>query len=116
MDFYRFIAHFGFIDIAIGTAVGMSFGQLVQTISGDILFPLLSIFLNIDELKRYNLKLFGADIKIGDSIKMLISFIMLLFIISFVFKFFLKDMMLRIESEKKEGVPLITPTKSGPRY
>lgn len=103
MDITKFIAHFGIIELSIGTALGLGFKHAVDSITIDLIKPILQAMFNIRELRNFSYNIMGARIGVGDALLSLVNFLVLLAVIGTIMYFFLMPLLKQILDEKTQS-------------
>ncbi len=86
-NFIDFIRTQGVIGLAIGIVLGGAVTKLVASLVGDIINPIVGIFLgNLGDLKNLIIPVFSAKIMIGNFISTVIDFSIISAIVYFVIK------------------------------
>lgn len=109
MNLYEFIAHYGIIEFSIGTALGISFSKFIQSLTHELIIPMIGIFFKIKNLKNYSVVFKNQIFDVGIILSSLISYIiLLLLIILFTYYIFgnivqkIRDIKLKISKETLE--------------
>lgn len=85
--FLQFIREQGVVGLAVGFILGGAVSKVVSALVGDIIQPLLGIVLGAAKgLSSASVGLFGAEIKYGDFIAVLIDFTIVACVVYFVFR------------------------------
>ena len=100
MDITKFIAHFGIIELSIGTALGIGYKELITNITRDIFKPILQYFFRIKELDNYYVNIIGINFGVGNVILALINFSILLGFIFITMYLLLSPLIDKILAEK----------------
>ena len=103
MDITEFIAHFGIIELSIGTALGLGFKHAVDSITRDIVKPILQAFFHTKELHKLYYTILGAKFNVGDVLLAFINFIVLILVILSIMYFFLSPLLKKILEEKTQS-------------
>ena len=107
-EFKEFIARGNVMDMAIGFIMGSAFTAIVTSVVDDLLMPIiagLTAGVNYEDLV---VSVAGADLKIGNLINAIISFI----IIAFVMFLIVKSM--NTMNKKKKEEPIVETEKTCP--
>jgi len=85
--FLQFIREQGVVGLAVGFILGGAVSKVVSALVGDIIQPLLGIALGAAKgLSSASVGFFGAEIKYGDFIGVLIDFAIVAGVVYFIFK------------------------------
>jgi large conductance mechanosensitive channel protein len=87
-EFKEFISRGSVIDLAVGVIIGGAFSQIVNSLVGDIVTPLLSIFTGNIQFKdlAWSIPFSDATIKYGLFIQNIISFLLIALVIFLLIK------------------------------
>ncbi|PIS05092.1 MAG: hypothetical protein COT81_02910 [Candidatus Buchananbacteria bacterium CG10_big_fil_rev_8_21_14_0_10_42_9] len=81
--FIQFIRQQGVVGLAIGFILGGSVNQVIKSLVGDVINPLIGlVFTSIEELNDFVL----GPVLIGNFISALLNFIILAAVVYFIFK------------------------------
>jgi len=95
-DFILFIKGFGVIGLALGVVIGGATNTLVQSLTINIINPLLGYLIPDASFTGWTL----GQVQIGAFISSLISFVILMFIVYFSVKLFVSRFLTEAEKEK----------------
>lgn len=104
LGFKQFILRGNVLDLAAGIVIGAAFGALVSSLVADILTPLIGALTKTTDFSKLVWVLNGSEIKYGNFLNVLISFV----IISFSIYFFVVVPVTKL-MRKKEEAPAVTP-------
>ena len=99
-EFREFALKGNVMDLAVGVIIGGAFQNIVKSLTGDIISPIIGLFANTD-FSNFVLKIRGVEIKYGAFITAGINFVIMAFIIFLLIKGINK---LSAISHKKEEV------------
>ena len=99
-EFREFALKGNVMDLAVGVIIGGAFQNIVKSLTGDIISPIIGLFANTD-FSNFVLKIRGVEIKYGAFITAVINFVIMAFIIFLLIKVINK---LSAISHKKEEV------------
>jgi len=98
-QFVDFLIHYNFIQLALGTVLGMAFNQIVLSFVDDLLFPLIGRWFKIKNLAD----LVWANMEVGKFLINFIYFIIVIGSISLVFMLiFFPYLKQSVQEAKKE--------------
>ncbi len=97
-EFKEFIAQGNVMDLAVGVIIGGAFKTIVDSLTNDIISPILGLVGGVD-FSDLSLKIMGVDLKYGSFITAIINFLIMAVIIFFMVKAVNKVMSL---GKKKE--------------
>ncbi len=109
-EFKEFIAQGNVMDLAVGVIIGGAFKTIVDSLTNDIISPILGLVGGVD-FSDLSLKIMGVDLKYGSFITAIINFLIMAVIIFFMVKAVNKVMSL---GKKKEEVVEEVKTKVCP--
>ncbi len=90
--FSQFIREQGVVGLAVGFILGGAVSKVVSALVSDIIQPLLGLVLGMAKgLSSASFGLFGAEIKYGDFVAVLIDFAIVAGVVYFIFKFLKLD-------------------------
>lgn len=102
MDLYDFLASYGIIGLSISTALGISFNNIMESISAEIVLPLLGALFGIKNFKDLHMIILNQDVNIGRIIQSILSYITILTIIFVLSYFFFYKLIIKINELKKK--------------
>lgn len=80
-EFMDFLNKYGVVGLAIGFIIGGAAGALVSALVGDLLMPIITLFLPGGDWKTAYIPIGTQQIKYGDFIGVLINFIVIALIV-----------------------------------
>ena len=110
-DFYKFILDRNIITICIGLLISVQFGKIVNTISDEILAPIINklALTNTPKLEDYKTKILGVEFRIGLLLLNVISFILIILTVYLIYEFtrtnhtvFIHNMIENVKKYKEE--------------
>lgn len=84
-EFREFALRGNVMDLAVGVIIGGAFQNIVKSLTGDIISPIIGLFAKTD-FSNLVLKLWDVEIKYGAFITAVINFIIMAFIIFLLIK------------------------------
>ncbi len=85
--FMDFVREQGVVGLAVAFILGGAISDVMKSLVGDIIDPILGLFLgNADGLREMSFSIAGADIMLGNFISVLIDFIVVAFVVYYIFK------------------------------
>lgn len=102
-EFKTFALKGNVMSLAIGVIIGGAFQAIVNSLTGDILSPLIGIFAKTD-FSNLIWNVNGAEIKYGSFITAIINFIIMAFIIFLIVKLIAKLNSIGKKEEEKSPV------------
>ncbi len=109
-EFKEFIAQGNVMDLAVGVIIGGAFKTIVDSLTNDIISPILGLVGGVD-FSDLSLSFGGVELKYGSFITAIINFLIMAVIIFFMVKAVNKVMSL---GKKKEEVVEEVTTKTCP--
>ena len=103
-EFKAFIARGNVMDMAVGVIVGGAFKTIADSLTNDILMPLLGILVNRVSFAELTLTVGGAQIAYGNFIQAILNFLITAFAI-----FCLVKAINRFHRKKEEAPPPAAP-------
>ncbi|MEJ6400457.1 large-conductance mechanosensitive channel protein MscL [Nicoliella lavandulae] len=85
-DFKAFIARGSVIDLAVGVIIGSAFTAIVQSLTANLINPLIGIFLGKIDLSGLVLTVGKAHFKYGLFINSVINFLIIAFVVFIIVK------------------------------
>ena len=79
-EFREFALKGNVMDLAVGVIIGGAFQNIVKSLTGDIISPIIGLFANTD-FSNFVLKIRGVEIKYGAFITAIINFVIMAFVI-----------------------------------
>lgn len=80
-EFREFISRGNAMDMAVGVIVGAAFKAIVDSMTADIIMPVIGIFVDQDSFSSMSANIGGATITYGNFIEAVINFIIMAFVI-----------------------------------
>ena len=105
-EFKQFIARGNVVDMAVGVMIGGAFKAMVDSLTADIIMPLLGIILNKIDFAGLQLTVGDAVVTYGNFIQTVINFLIMAVIIFFMVK------LINMFHKKKEAAPPAPPKPS----
>jgi len=103
-EFRTFISRGNVLDLAVGVIIGGAFQNLVNSLTDNIISPILGCFTEAD-FNAYSLKIGNLTLKYGAFLTDIINFIIMAFIVFLIVKFMNKILMKPKKEEKKVEKP-----------
>ncbi|OHA88498.1 MAG: hypothetical protein A2741_00350 [Candidatus Zambryskibacteria bacterium RIFCSPHIGHO2_01_FULL_43_27] len=98
LGFRQFILRGNAVDLTVGIVIGAAFGALVSSLVADILTPILASLTKTADFSKLVWLLNGSEIKYGNFLNVLISFV----IVSFAVYFFVVVPVTKFTRKKDE--------------
>lgn len=105
-EFRQFIARGNVLDMAVGVIIGGAFKSITDSLTNDILMPLLGLLVNRVSFSDLTLTLGSATIAYGSFIEAVLNFIIMAFAVFCLVKGFN-----RLHRKKEEAAPAPKPSK-----
>ena len=105
-EFRKFIARGNVMDLAVGVIIGGAFKSITDSLTNDILMPLLGLLVNRVSFSDLTLTLGSATIAYGSFIEAVLNFIIMAFAVFCLVKAFN-----RLHRKKEEAAPAPKPSK-----
>ncbi|MQS75593.1 large-conductance mechanosensitive channel protein MscL [Companilactobacillus halodurans] len=86
-EFKDFISRGNVMDLAVGVIMGAAFTAIVQSLVGNLINPLIGLFLGKVNLSNLVLEVGDATFKYGTFIESIINFIIIAFVVFLLVKF-----------------------------
>lgn len=99
-EFKEFASRGNVVDMAVGVIVGAAFKAIVDSLVGDVVMPLIGIFVDTSSFSEVMIHVGGADILIGNFIGAVINFFLVALVIFCVVKA-INTARTRLEAHKK---------------
>jgi large conductance mechanosensitive channel len=80
-EFKEFVARGNVMDLAIGVIIGAAFKAIVDSLSADIIMPIIGIFVDQNSFSDLSVKVGGAVITYGNFIEAALNFVIMAFVI-----------------------------------
>ncbi|MFL5804846.1 MAG: large conductance mechanosensitive channel protein MscL [Roseiflexaceae bacterium] len=107
--FKKFLVRGNVVDLAVGIVIGAAFGNVVQAVVENLITPLIGILGGTPDLASWSIPVAGQQLRIGNIISALISFVLIAVVVYFVVVLPVNKLMDRYRSEPKPA-----PTKECP--
>lgn len=105
-EFKEFIARGNVMDMAVGVIVGGAFKAIVDSLTADIIMPIIGIFVKADTFAALSVQVGNATITYGNFIQAIFNFLVMALIV------FLMVRSINRFRRKKEEVPPAPPAPS----
>lgn len=105
-EFKTFLNRGNVLDLAVGVIIGGAFKSITDSLTNDILMPLLGLLVNRVSLSDLTLTLGSATIAYGSFIEAVLNFIIMAFTVFCLVKAFN-----RLHRKKEEAAPAPKPSK-----
>lgn len=105
-EFKTFINRGNVLDLAVGVIIGGAFKSITDSLTNDILMPLLGLLVNRVSFSDLTLTLGSATIAYGSFIEAVLNFIIMAFAVFCIVKAFN-----RLHRKKEEAAPAPKPSK-----
>lgn len=105
-EFRKFVARGNVMDLAVGVIIGGAFKSITDSLTNDILMPLLGLLVNRVSFSDLTLTLGSATIAYGSFIEAVLNFIIMAFAVFCIVKAFN-----RLHRKKEEAAPAPKPSK-----
>lgn len=105
-EFRKFIARGSVMDLAVGVIIGGAFKSITDSLTNDILMPLLGLLVNRVSFSDLTLTLGSATIAYGSFLEAVLNFIIMAFAVFCIVKAFN-----RLHRKKEEAAPAPKPSK-----
>ena len=105
-EFKTFLNRGNVLDLAVGVIIGGAFKSITDSLTNDILMPLLGLLVNRVSFSDLPLPLGSAPIAYGSFIEALLTFIIMAFAVFCIVKAFN-----RLHRKKEEAAPAPKPSK-----
>jgi large conductance mechanosensitive channel len=103
-EFKEFAMRGNVVDLAVGVIIGGAFGKIVSSFVGDVIMPIINVFLPADaDWKTIEV---GPGIKLGSFLGSVVDFIIIAFVI------FLMIKAINASKKKEEAAPAAPPEPS----
>ena len=104
-EFKEFISRGNVVDMAVGVLIGGAFKTLVNSLTKNILSPLLGLFSNSMNLSSIKFSLGSATFTVGGFLDDIIEFLIMMFVIFIIVKTFNRLRDLAGHQEPEEETP-----------
>ena len=105
-EFKTFLNRGNVLDLAVGVIIGGAFKSITDSLTNDILMPLLGLLVNRVSFSDLTLPLGSATIAYGSFIEAVLNFIIMAFAVFCIVKAFN-----RLHRKKEEAAPAPKPSK-----
>ena len=105
-EFKTFLNRGNVLDLAVGVIIGGAFKSITDSLTNDILMPLLGLLVNRVSFSDLTLTLGSATIAYGSSLEAVLNFIIMAFAMFCIVKAFN-----RLHRKKEEAAPAPKPSK-----
>ena len=105
-EFKTFLNRGNVLDLAVGVIIGGAFKSITDSLTNDILMPLLGLLVNRVSFSDLTLTLGSATIAYGSLIEAVLNFIIMAFAVFCIVKAFN-----RLHRKKEEAAPAPKPSK-----
>ena len=105
-EFKTFLNRGNVLDLAVGVIIGGAFKSITDSLTNDILMPLLGLLVNRVSFSDLTLTLGSATIAYGSFIEAVLNFIIMAFAVFCIVKAFN-----RLHRKKEEAAPAHKPSK-----
>lgn len=105
-EFKAFLNRGNVLDLAVGVIIGGAFKSITDSLTNDILMPLLGLLVNRVSFSDLTLTLGSATIAYGSFIEAVLNFIIMAFAVFCIVKAFN-----RLHRKKEEAAPAPKPSK-----
>ena len=105
-EFKTFLNRGNVLDLAVGVIIGGAFKSITDSLTNDILMPLLGLLVNRVSFSDLTLTLGSATIAYGSFIEAVLNFIIMAFAVFCIVKAFN-----RLHRKKEEAAPSPKPSK-----
>ena len=105
-EFKTFLNRGNVLDLAVGVIIGGAFKSITDSLTNDILMPLLGLLVNRVSFSDLTLTLGSATIAYGSFIEAVLDFIIMAFAVFCIVKAFN-----RLHRKKEEAAPAPKPSK-----
>lgn len=85
-EFKTFITQGNVLDLAIGIIIGSAFGKITASLVGDIIMPVIGIFMGGIDFKKLVINVGTANVMYGNFIQTVIEFLIIAFVVFMVIK------------------------------
>lgn len=80
-EFKQFIARGNVMDMAVGVIVGGAFKTIADSLTADIIMPIVGIFVRADSFSSLSLNVGAASITYGNFIQSVLNFLIMSFVV-----------------------------------
>jgi large conductance mechanosensitive channel len=103
--FRDFILRGNVVDLAVAVILGVAFNAIVASLVGDVLNPLIAAVFGKPDFSRVILDVNGGQIKIGNFLNAVISFLIVAAVVYFAIVLPLNHLMARLKKPEPEAPP-----------
>lgn len=107
--FRKFLVRGNVVDLAVGVVIGAAFSDVIQSVVGGVLTPLIGLFGGTPNLSNWNQRIGNQEFQFGNVLNALISFILVAAVVYFLVVLPVNRLMDRYRPEPKPA-----PTKDCP--
>ncbi|GEO78080.1 large-conductance mechanosensitive channel [Companilactobacillus mindensis DSM 14500] len=100
-EFKDFISRGNVMDLAVGVIMGAAFTAIVQSLVGNLINPLIGLFLGKIDLSNLVFKVGDATFKYGNFLESIINFLIIAIVVFFLVKAMNKIISSRDEEEEE---------------
>ena len=100
-EFKDFISRGNVMDLAVGVIMGAAFTAIVQSLVGNLINPLIGLFLGKIDLSNLVFKVGDATFKYGKFIESIINFLIIAIVVFFLVKIMNRIINNRTEEEEE---------------
>lgn len=105
-EFKTFLNRGNVLDLAVGVIIGGAFKSITDSLTNDILMPLLGLLVNRVSFSDLTLTLGSATIAYGSFLEAVLNFIIMAFAVFCIVKAFN-----RLHRKKEEAAPALKPSQ-----
>ena len=105
--FRDFILRGNVVDLAVAVILGVAFNAIVASLVGDVLNPLIAAVFGKPDFSRVILDINGGQIKIGNFLNAVVSFLIVAAVVYFAIVLPLNHLMARLKKPEPEAPPSI---------
>jgi len=106
--FRDFILRGNVVDLAVAVILGVAFNAIVASLVGDVLNPLIAAIFGKPDFSHVILYVNGGQIKIGNFLNAVISFLIVASVVYFAIVLPLNHLMARLKKPEPEAPPIKT--------
>lgn len=107
-EFKQFIARGNVMDMAVGVIVGGAFKAIADSLTADIIMPILGIFVNANSFAGLCFQVGGAVITYGNFLQAVLNFLIMALVV------FLLVKTINAFHRKKDAAPAVPPAPPAP--
>lgn len=85
-EFKAFIAQGNVLDLAVGVIIGGAFGKITASLVGDIIMPIIGLFMGGIDFKKLAITIGTANVTYGNFIQTVIEFLIIAFVVFIIIK------------------------------